>query len=169
MSFYNDSGPWTPPNNSYPTWDNVMRYYMSRVHSPGLGPVSKRTIQTSPDKVINDLALFCISAWESGDGCPKKLNAVKDQFNPKVFHVYQKYRKGDTFNRVKEATNKDQELVQLREALLRTLTTGSHYQRGVRSTTGMWYQRCSGRRSLRAYMTLTMLARAQVCLAGDIC
>ena len=39
--------------------------------------------------------------WESGDGCPKKLNAVKDQFNPKVFHVYQKYRKGDTFNRVK--------------------------------------------------------------------
>ena len=97
MSFYNDSGPWTPPNNSYPTWDNVMRYYMSRVHSPGLGPgpVSKRTVQTSPDKVINDLALFCISAWESGDGCPKKLNAVKDQFKAEVLHNYQKYRKGD--------------------------------------------------------------------------
>ena len=97
MSIYNDSGPWTPPNNSYPTWDNVMRYYMSRVHSPGLGPgpVSKRTVQTSPDKVINDLALFCISAWESGDGCPKKLNAVKDQFKAEVLHNYQKYRKGD--------------------------------------------------------------------------
>ena len=97
MSFYNDTSPWTPPNNSYPTWDNMMRYYISRVHSPSLGQgsVSERTIKTSPDQVIHDLALYCITVWESGDGCPKKIKAVKDQFKSEVYPVYQKYRKGD--------------------------------------------------------------------------
>ena len=96
------------------------------------------------------------------DGCPKKLYAVKEQFKPEVFHVYQKYRKGDTFLKVKGANNKDQECVQLREALLQEglpeLDTDFRFKlpEGLEKHNRVVVPRCSGRSSLRAYMTATM-------------
>ena len=98
-AFYSDTSPWTPPKNAYPTWDHLMRFYMSRVYSTSSGgsdgAATPRCINTSPDQVIHDLAVFCVMVWESGDGCPKGVQAVKAQFKTQIFPLYQKYRKGD--------------------------------------------------------------------------
>ena len=88
-SFYNDTCPWTPPKNAYPTWDNVMRYYISR---------TSKSVQSSSDQVMNSLSMFCVEVWESGDGCPMTWQAVKKKFQSEVLPVYQKYRKGDIDN-----------------------------------------------------------------------
>ena len=79
-AFYNDSSPWTPQRNSYPTYDNAVRYYMSRIYWPGAGKEGGKTEQNSPEYVMRDLALFCVGVWEAGDGCPKGWSAVVDQF-----------------------------------------------------------------------------------------
>ena len=96
-AFYNDTSTWTPPKNAYPTWDHLMRFYMSRVYSTSSGgsdgAATPRCINTSPDQVIHDLAVFCVMVWESGDGCPKGVQAVKAQFKTQIFPLYQKYRK----------------------------------------------------------------------------
>ena len=78
---------------------------MSRIYAPGVGK-GGRCIKSSPDQVMKDLALFCIGVWESGDGCPKKWNAVADQFKSEVYPVYQKYRKGDIDDEAFKTKNK---------------------------------------------------------------
>ena len=67
-AFYSDTTPWTPPRNAYPTWDHLIRFYMTRIYSPATGitgaGTSSRCIKSSPDHVIHD----CVMVWESGDG-----------------------------------------------------------------------------------------------------
>ena len=79
---------------------------MSRIYAPGVGKEGGRSIKSSPDQVMKDLSLFCIGVWESGDGCPKRWNAVVDQFKSEVYPVYQKYRKGDIDDEAFKTKNK---------------------------------------------------------------
>ena len=78
INFY-DPLAWFPPTNCYPTKDDVMRFYMSR-------------IKTQKDRkgVIIELATFVREIWEKGDGCPKKLDYIVDQFN-ELFAIYRNY------------------------------------------------------------------------------
>ena len=94
-AFYQDSSPWTPPKNCYPTWDNVMRFYMSRVQSHSVDGKGPRRTEMSPEQAIKDLADFCVGVWESGDGCPRFWIKVMELFKKDVLPIYQKYRKGD--------------------------------------------------------------------------
>ena len=69
--FYSDEEPWTPKNNEYPTWDAVVRYYISRTNC-----------YNKQDKgdVIAELSTFVHDIWESGDGCPKTWQGISYQF-----------------------------------------------------------------------------------------
>ena len=59
--FYSDNKPWSPPRISYPTWDDVVRFYVSRSDNRSL-----------PSDVIQELALFVHDIWEKGDGSGSK-------------------------------------------------------------------------------------------------
>lgn len=83
--FYSDNKPWSPPKISYPTWDDVVRFYVSRSQS-------KHAVLSD---VIQELALFVHDIWEKGDGCPMSITAVKKQFSTKVLPEYRRYRDGD--------------------------------------------------------------------------
>ena len=84
MEFYSDSEPWNFPKYQYPTWDDCMRYYMSRIK-----------VKTAQKKTITELALAVETIWKAGDGCPKHYSNIMVQFEKTVFPQYQKYRKGD--------------------------------------------------------------------------
>ena len=58
-AFYHDTSPWTPPKNCFPTWDNVVRFYMSRIYTVGVGKEGGRSIKSSPDQVKKFVPLFC--------------------------------------------------------------------------------------------------------------
>ena len=84
MDFYNDPLPWTPSRNCYPTNDDVVRYYLSRV-------TKKHHVK---NVTIRQLSEFVRGIWEEGDGCPLSSNAIGTKFE-KLFQIYQKYRKGE--------------------------------------------------------------------------
>ena len=68
-SFYNDLEPWTPPSNGYPTYDDVMRFYSSRM---------RHGTPNSASEVKQDLGKFDV--LEKGDGCPKTIVNITKQF-----------------------------------------------------------------------------------------
>ena len=84
MEFYTDTEPWNLPKNQYPTWDECMRYYMSRIK-----------VKISQKTAIVDLAKDVEKIWKAGDGCPKHFHHIMTQFEKTVLAQYQKYRKGD--------------------------------------------------------------------------
>ena len=84
MEFYTDTEPWNLPKNQYPTWDDCMRYYMSRV-----------TVKIPQKTAIFELAKDVEKIWKAGDGCPKHFHTIMTQFERTVWPQYQKYRKGD--------------------------------------------------------------------------
>ena len=84
MEFYTDTEPWNLPKNQYPTWDECMRYYMSRIK-----------VKISQKTAIVDLAKDVEKIWKAGDGCPKHFHHIMTQFEKTVLVQYQKYRKGD--------------------------------------------------------------------------
>ena len=93
MEFYEDSEPWMFPTNRYPTWDDCMRYYMSRMK--GAKKVSQKSI-------FNELSEAVHKIWKSGDGCPKSKSNIMNQFEKTVLPQYQRYRRGDAGNRSKK-------------------------------------------------------------------
>lgn len=93
LAFYNDTEAWTPAKTSYLTWDQAVRFYMSRVPAPGQKKSTKYSV--SPEVAIKNLAMFCVDIWEAGDGCPKVWSSVVRQFKTEVLPMYKKYRKGD--------------------------------------------------------------------------
>ena len=84
MDFYSDTAPWNLPSYQYPTWDDCMRYYLSRTKN-------KIPIKSA----LHGLAVGVHQIWKSGDGCPKSPQRIMVQFENTVLHQYQKYRKGD--------------------------------------------------------------------------
>ena len=66
MDFYNDPLPWTPSRILYPTNDDVVRYYLSRV-------TKKNHVK---NVTICQLAEFVRGIWEEGDGCPLVRKAI---------------------------------------------------------------------------------------------
>ena len=105
-AFYQDSSPWTPPKNCYPTWDNVMRFYLSRVWSHSVDGKGPRRTEVSPEQALKDLAVFCVGVWETGDGCPRSWIKVMELFKKDVLPIYQKYRKGDIKDEAFKKKNK---------------------------------------------------------------
>jgi hypothetical protein len=91
MEFYSDTVPWFFETCRYPTWDDCMRFYMSRI----VNKVPQKTI-------INQLAEAVESIWKTGDGCPKAKSSIMKQFENHVLPTYQKYRRGDTIPRVRQ-------------------------------------------------------------------
>ena len=85
MEFYTDKDPWQLATDRYPTWDDCMRYYMSRISN-----------KVPPKSIIHDLAVGVEKIWKSGDGCPKSKSTIIYQFEKTVLPAYQKFRKGDT-------------------------------------------------------------------------
>ena len=83
-SFYSDLVPWTPAKNCYPTWDDVMRFYISRTQS-----------KVPQGDAVRELSTFVYDIWDRGDGCPKTAVNIQKQFISKVLPVYVKYRKGE--------------------------------------------------------------------------
>ena len=69
MEFYSDTVPWPFETCRYPTWDDCMRFYMSRI----VNKVPQKTI-------INQLAEAVESIWKTGDGCPKAKSSIMKQF-----------------------------------------------------------------------------------------
>ena len=84
MDFYNDEDTWVFPKERYPTWDDCMRYYKSRINT-----------KVTQKSVINQLSEAVETIWKSGDGCPKSKNRIMVQLESYVIPQYQKYRKGD--------------------------------------------------------------------------
>ena len=76
------------PKERYPTWDDCMRYYKSRINN-----------KVTQKSVINQLSEAVETIWKSGDGCPKAKHRIMVQFETCVFPQYQKYRKGDMPNK----------------------------------------------------------------------
>ena len=79
--FYNDSSPWTPPTNCYPTWDTAMRFYKSRIQEEGIG---SRGDKVSTESVAGELTKFCVDVWEVGDGCPGSWIKVEALFKKDI-------------------------------------------------------------------------------------
>ena len=73
FSFYSDKEVWTPPNNSYPTWDDVCRFIWSRTTRTAQTCTKKMNIQDA----VNDLAKFIHDVWVAGDGCPFSTTHIK--------------------------------------------------------------------------------------------
>ena len=90
MDFYSDTDPWNFETCKYPTWDDCMHYYMSRINK-----FHQKTI-------INHLAEAVEKIWKSGDGCPKSISSIRGQFENHVLATYQKYRRGDTVPRSRQ-------------------------------------------------------------------
>ena len=84
MEFYTDKNAWTFPPNQYPTWDDCMRFYMSRIQE-----------NMSQKAIIQSLAEEVEKIWKSGDGCPKSVSSIVTQFERYVLPQYKKNRKGD--------------------------------------------------------------------------
>ena len=95
MEFYSDTDPWHFPTDRYPTWDDCMRFYMSRI--------TNREVQKS---ILYDLAVSVEKIWRSGDGCPKSQSTIIYQFEKTVLPAYQKSRKGDTGGQKKKKKKK---------------------------------------------------------------
>ena len=91
--FFNDTGPYNPPTNCFPTWNTVMRMYLSRVYVPSMG--RNKHEMDSPDATISQVSTIVHDIWVSGDGCPKTHKAIQNQFKSEVLPIYKKYRKGD--------------------------------------------------------------------------
>ena len=85
VPFYDDEKPWDPATNCYPTWDDVVRFYISRTQNGN----------ESQAEVKRQLSLFVYNIWESGDGCPKAPKNIAAQFTSDVLSIYTKYRKGE--------------------------------------------------------------------------
>ena len=80
-TFYADTEAWFPPMNCYPTWDDVTRFYFSRMsHGKGI----------SSSEVKRELAEFVHE-----DGCPMAVKNIIIQFETKVLSEYKKYRQGE--------------------------------------------------------------------------
>ena len=91
MEFFSDKDPWTFESCKYPTWDDCMRFYKSRI------------VNKVPQKsIINQLAEAVETIWKTGDGCPKSKSSIRTQFENYVLPAYQKYRRGDTIPRVRK-------------------------------------------------------------------
>ena len=84
MEFYTDKNAWTFPPNQYPTWDDCMRFYMSRMQE-----------NWNQKAIIQNLAEEIERIWNAGDGCPKSLSSIRTQFENHVLPQYKKYRKRD--------------------------------------------------------------------------
>ena len=79
MDFYHDNELWTFPVYQYPTWDDVMRFYMSRIKQ-----------KIPPKVVINKLAEEVQKIWKLGDGCPKAVSSIRNQFEKYVLPLMNK-------------------------------------------------------------------------------
>ena len=84
MELYTERNAWTFPPNQYPTWDDCMRFYTSRMQE-----------NWSQKAIIQSLAEEIERIWKAGDGCPKSLCSIRTQFEKNVLPQYKKYRKGD--------------------------------------------------------------------------
>ena len=82
-SFYDDDEPWTPRRDEYLTWDDAIRYYISRTKN------GKRL----KGDVIAELSKFVHDIWSAGDGCPKTYRGISYQFEHKVLATYLRFRK----------------------------------------------------------------------------
>ena len=83
---YDDLEPWIPPSNLYPTIDDVLRFYCSRmIHG-------NRNLSS---EVKGELSKFVYDVWEKGDGCPKTVKKIIAPFEKQVLPLYKKYHKGD--------------------------------------------------------------------------
>ena len=80
LDFYNDPLPWEPPCDGYPTNDDVMRYYISRIK-----------VNRDKNAVKNDLALFVKNIWEKGNGIPKSYLCIQEQFDG-LYRTYFRYK-----------------------------------------------------------------------------
>ena len=93
MDFYSDNEPWDFEKCKYPSWDDCMRYYMSRINK------DKKVPQKT---IIHQLACAIEKIWKSGDGCPKSVSSIRYQFETCVLATYQKCRRGDTVPRSRQ-------------------------------------------------------------------
>ena len=93
MDFYSDNEPWDFEKCKYPSWDDCMRYYMSRINK------DKKVPQKT---IIHQLACAIEKIWKSGDGCPKSVSRIRYQFETCVLATYQKCRRGDTVPRSRQ-------------------------------------------------------------------
>ena len=89
--FYSDPVPWNPKNIEYPTWNSVVRFYVSRTKRQGGHGYAKDALQQLGD--------FVYDVWSAGDGCPKSSQAISLQFEREVLPVYRSCRKGDSSGR----------------------------------------------------------------------
>ena len=64
--FYIDTEHWSPSNISYPTWDDVCRFVVSRTKT---GVVDRM----NESDAVRQMAKFVYDIWNAGDGCPKSL------------------------------------------------------------------------------------------------
>ena len=80
FDFYNDPLPWEPPCDGYPTNDDVMRYYISRIK-----------VNRDKNAVKNDVALFVKNIWEKGNGIPKSYLCIQEQFDG-LYRTYFRYK-----------------------------------------------------------------------------
>ena len=80
LDFYNDSLPWEPPRDCYPTNDDVIQYYSSHVK-----------VNRDRKAVKRDLALPVKDIWEKGNGIPKSYLRIQEQFDG-LYRTYFRYR-----------------------------------------------------------------------------
>ena len=92
MSFYNDVEHWKPPNNIYPTWDDVCRFVQSRTSHK-----SKPRLTTT--QATYQMATFVHDVWTAGDGCPMSVIGISKKFTEKVRPIFERYKKGDIIDK----------------------------------------------------------------------
>ena len=89
IHFYYDKEYWSPPTNSYPTWDDVCRFISSRTSNSPRLTVTEATQQ---------MATFVGDIWLAGDGCPLSKAAIYKLYMEKIRPIEVRYRKGDSDN-----------------------------------------------------------------------
>ena len=114
MDFYMDTEPWMFPKYQYPTWDDCMRFYMSRVK-----------VKVPMKTAMLELAEAVHQIWKAGDGCPKSETNIITQFERSVYSQYQKYRKGDGVKKDKQKKYKGPVQSSTRKSLRHPSTSSS--------------------------------------------
>ena len=99
--------PWSPPKNSYPTWNDVLRMYLSRTMVKGIG-ASRQKKMKSPD-ALREIAQFLHDVWESGDGLPKSERHIIIQIHKELLPKYHSYRVGEGRKKGKKRKKKTDE------------------------------------------------------------
>ena len=67
-SFFEDTEVWNPSKFCYPTWNDIMRAYLSRVKNGN-------SYTSATD--MYEVATIVIKIWTNNDGCPKSKTKLK--------------------------------------------------------------------------------------------